>query len=228
MRKFGSQTNTINRGYGVHSTLSANSIIRNTYILLSATLTFSAFTAWIAMLTNATPIGMLSILIYFGLFYLTAKFKDNALGIVMVFALTGFMGYTIGPIINFYINNFVNGNELVMSSLGLTVLIFFVLSGYALTTRQDFSYLGGFLMVSIMVIMIASIASIFLAIPALQLAISVGFILISSGLILFETSQIINGGERNYIMATISLYISLYNLFISLLHILSAFSGRRN
>ncbi|PCH57065.1 MAG: BAX inhibitor protein [Legionellales bacterium] len=221
-------TGTVTRNYTSNAILTTNSVIRNTYILLSATLGFSAITAWFAMVTYAQPMGLMSLLIYFGLFYVTTKLKDSVWGIAAVFALTGFLGYTLGPMLNYYISEYVNGSELIATSLGLTAIIFFTLSGYALSTKKDFSYLGGFLMVGIMVAFIASIAGLFFHIPALQLAVSAGFVLISSGMILYETSQIIHGGERNYIMATISLYVSLYNLFISLLHILAAFSGRRN
>ena len=135
---------------------------------------------------------------------------------------------TLGPLLNAITYMYANGSEIIAATFGLTGAIFFALSGYALTTRKDFSYLGGFLFVGITVLFVASLAGIFLNIPALHLATSSGLVLISSGYILYETSQIIHGGERNYIVATISLYVQIYNLFISLLHILSAFSGRRN
>lgn len=208
------------------SVLATNTVIRNTYILLSLTLLFSALTAGVAMVTNAPPMGWFTILGYFGLLFLTNALKNSVWGIASTFALTGFMGYTLGPILNMYIYGFSNGSEIVMTALGATGLIFFSLSGYALTTRKDFSYLSGFLMVSVMVVFLAMIASWIFSIPGLHLAISAAFILISSGFILFETSQIIHGGETNYVMATVSLYISIYNLFISLLHILGALSGR--
>lgn len=207
--------------------LQTNSVIRNTYILLSLTLLFSAFTAWLSVSMGGTPLGLSSILIYFGLLFITQALKDSAWGIAAIFAFTGFLGYTLGPILNMTIQGYSNGGQLVMTAFGLTGLIFFVLSGYALTTRKDFSYLAGFLFAAAMVAFIASLATIFFHIPALYLAVSGAFVLISSGLILFETSQIINGGERNYIMATISLYVSIYNLFVSLLQILTALAGRR-
>ncbi len=220
-------TNTVTRTQsGI--LIQTNSIIRNTYMLLSMTLLFSAFTAWLGMITNAPVFGLLALPIYFGLLFLTQALRNSVWGIVSIFAFTGFMGYTLGPILNFAIQGFSNGTQLVMASLGLTGLIFFALSGYALTTRKDFSYLGGFLFVAATVGMIASIAGIFFHIPLLYLGVSALFVLIASGMILFETSQIVNGGERNYIMATISLYVSIYNLFISLLQLFMMLAGRRN
>ena len=208
--------------------LQANSVIRNTYILLSLTLLFSAFAAWMSMAMNAKPMGLLILHMYFGLLLLTKALQNSVWGIVSTFAFTGLLGYTLGPILNLAVNNFSNGPQLVMASLGLTGAIFFALSGYALTTRKDFSYLAGFLFVAATVGMLAGIASFFFQIPMLSLAISAAFVLIASGFILFETSQIVNGGERNYIMATISLYVSIYNLFVSLLSLLMAFAGRRD
>ena len=162
----------------------------------------------------------------YGLMFLTQALRNSTLGIVSVFAFTGFMGYTLGPILNFYVANFSNGPQLIGTALGGTGIIFFALSSYALTTRKDFSYLGGFLFVGVMVALLAMIAGIFFQIPALQLVLSAAFILISSGLILFQTSAIIHSGETNYISATVSLFVSIYNLFVSLLNLLSAFSGR--
>lgn len=208
--------------------IQTNSVIRNTYILLSLTLLFSAITAWFGMVSNAPSLGLLVLPIYFGLLFLTQALRNSIWGVVSTFAFTGFMGYTLGPILNFAIQGFSNGSQLVMTSLGLTGLVFLSLSGYALTTRKDFSYLSGFLFVAALVGMIASIAGIFFHVPLLQIMVSALFVLISSGFILFETSQIIHGGERNYIMATISLYVSIYNLFISLLQLLMIFAGRRD
>jgi len=135
------------------------------------------------------------------------------------------MGLTLGPILNMYLNAYSNGHELIMTALGGTGVIFLGLSGYALTTRKDFSFLAGFLMVGVLVAFLAGLGAMFLAIPALSLAVSAMFILLMSGMILFQTSAIIHGGETNYIMATVSLYISIYNLFLSLLQLLAAFSG---
>jgi modulator of FtsH protease len=211
------------------SVLATNSVLRNTYILLGLTLVFSGVMAGIAMATNARPMSpMFTIILYFGLFFITTRLSTSAWGLLAIFALTGFMGYTLGPILNMFIHNYANGTSIVMTSLGATGLIFFVLSGYALTTRKDFSYMGGFLAVAVMVAFLGGIAGLFFHMPALQLMVSAAFVLISSGFILFQTSQIINGGERNYIIATIGLYVSLYNLFISLLSIFGALGGNRN
>lgn len=220
------QTNTVIRARS-EGVLQTNSVIRNTYILLSMTLLFSAFTAWAAMVTNAPPMGLVILPIYFGLLFLTQALRNSPWGVASTFLFTGFMGYTLGPILNFTIQGFSNGSEIVMASLGLTGLIFFSLSAYALTTRKDFSYLGGFLFVAATVAFIAGLATFFFQAPMLFVLVSAAFVLISSGMILFQTSLIINGGERNYIMATISLYVAIYNLFLSLLRIISMFSGRR-
>lgn len=207
------------------SALSTNKVLRNTYTLLSMTLLFSALCAGIAVVMNMPPMGIIITLVgYFGLLFLTTKLRNSAWGLVSVFALTGFMGLTLGPIISMYLS-IPNGGQIVMTAMGGTGVIFLGLSGYALTTRKDFSFLGGFLMVGILVAFMAGIASMFLSMPGLSLAVSAMFILLMSGLILYQTSQIIHGGETNYIMATVTLYISIYNLFLSLLHLLGAFGG---
>jgi len=207
------------------SALATNKVLRNTYALLSMTLLFSALTAGISMTMN---MGFMSPLLvlggYFGLLFLTTKFRNSSLGLVFVFALTGFMGLTLGPLLNAYLS-LPNGGELVMTALGGTGVIFLGLSGYALTTRKDFSFMGGFLMVGILVAFLAGIATLFFNVPGMSLAVSAMFVLLMSGLILWQTSNIIHGGETNYIMATVTLYISIYNLFTSLLHLLGAFSG---
>ena len=149
------------------------------------------------------------------------------MGLVSVFAFTGFMGLTLGPLLNYYIQGFSNGPELITAALASTGAIFFALSGYAMTTRKDFSYLGGFLFVCMVVVMLASVAGLFFSMPALELTISAAIVLLMGGYMLFETSQLINGGQRNYILATVSLYVSLLNMFINLLRILSIFAGRR-
>ena len=205
------------------SVLSTNKVLRNTYTLLSMTLLFSALCAGIAVMTNMPPLGMIVTLVgYFGLLFLTTRFRNSGLGLLFVFALTGFMGLTLGPILSMYMS-LPNGNQIIMTAMGGTGIIFLGLSGYALTTRKDFSFIGGFLMVGILVAFLAGIASIFLSMPGLSLAVSAMFVLLMSGLILYQTSQIIHGGETNYIMATVTLYVSIYNLFVSLLHLLGAF-----
>ena len=209
------------------SILATNKVLRNTYMLLSMTLIFSAITAGAAMVMNLPPFGMIMTLVgFYGLLFLTTKFSNSALGLLFVFALTGFMGLTLGPILSMYVKTFSNGHELIMMALGGTGVIFMGLSAYALTTRKDFSYLGGFLMVGVLVAFLAGIGAVVFAIPALSLAVSAMFILLMSGMILFQTSQIVNGGETNYILATISLYVSIYNLFLSLLQLLGIFNGR--
>lgn len=209
------------------SVLASNKVLRNTYLLLSLTFFFSAFMAYISLTSDARPMNPLLMIVgVYGLMFLTQALRNSVWGLVSVFAFTGFLGYTLGPVLNFYISSFSNGPQLIATALGGTGMIFFALSGYALTTRKDFSFLGGFLFVGVMVAFLAMIAGIFIHIPALQLAISAAFILISSGLILLQTSEIIHGGETNYISATVGLFVSIYNLFVSLLNILSAFSGR--
>lgn len=209
------------------SILATNKVLKNTYLLLAMTLLFSAATAGLSMALNLPHPGMILTLVgYFGLLWLTAKFSDSALGLAFVFALTGFMGLTLGPIMSAYISAFSNGHQLVMTALGGTGMIFLGLSGYALTSRKDFSFLGGFLMVGILVAFLAGIVAVFVpGMPGLSLAVSAMFILLMSGMILYQTSEIIHGGETNYIMATVSLYVSIYNLFLSLLQLLGVFSG---
>ncbi|AMP90347.1 Bax inhibitor-1/YccA family protein [Legionella pneumophila] len=209
------------------SVLATNKVLRNTYLLLSLTFIFSALTAYFAFISGARPMNPLLMIVgVYGLMFLTQALRNSVWGLVSVFAFTGFLGYTIGPLLNYYITGFSNGPQIVATALGGTGMIFFALSGYALTTKKDFSYLGGFLFVGVMVALLAMIAGIFIQIPALQLVISAAFVLISSGLILLQTSAIIHEGETNYIMATIGLFVSIYNLFVSLLNLLSAFSGR--
>lgn len=209
------------------SVLATNKVLRNTYLLLSLAFIFSAAMSYLSFSMHAAPMHPLVFLVgSYGLIFLTSVMRNSPIGLACVFAFTGFMGYGLGPILNFYIANFANGAQLIGTALGGTGLIFLALSGYALTTRKDFNYLAGFLFVASMVALLAMIAGIFFQIPAIQLMVSAAFVLISSGLILFQTSEIIHGGETNYIMATVSLFVSIYNLFISLLNILSAFSNR--
>ena len=213
--------------HSTESILATNKVLKNTYLLLSMCFMFSAFTAYLSFASHSAPMHPLLLIggIY-GLMFLTHALKNSPLGILSVFAFTGFMGYSIGPILNAYISTFSNGPQLIGTALGGTGLIFLGLSGYALTTRKDFSYLSGFLFVAMMVAFLGMIAGFLFNIPAMQLMVSAAFVLISSGLILFQTSAIIHGGEKNYIVATVSLFVSLYNLFLSLLNLLGAFSGR--
>ncbi len=203
-----------------------NRVLKNTYLLLSLTLLFSALTAGISMAMNFAPMGpIITIAGYFGLLFLTSKFKNSALGLVFVFALTGFMGLTLGPILNFYITNISNGGQMVATALGGTGIIFAGLSAYVLVTRKDFSFIGGMLMAGILVAFLAALVTLVWPMPALSLAISAMFILLMSGLILYQTSQIIHGGETNYISATVTMYVAIYNIFLSLLHIFGIFGG---
>ena len=186
----------------------ASKVLRNTYALLGMTVLFSAVTAGIAMALQVPYLGL----------WLTEKNKNSATGLLWVFALTGWLGFTIGPIINHYLS--ASGSEPVLTALGGTALIFFVCSAYVLSTRKDLSFMTGFLMTGVIVAFVGAIANVFLQIQGLALAISCMFLVISSGLIMWQTSAIIHGGERNYISATVMLYVMIYNVFSSLLHLI--------
>jgi modulator of FtsH protease len=203
-----------------HSSQAANKTLRNTYGLLSLTLLFSAFTAGMSMAFNLPHPGLIITLVgFYGLLFLTHKFKNSSAGILCVFALTGFMGITLGPILSMYMN-MPGGGSLIMSALGITGLSFLGLSAYALVSKKDFSFLNGFITVGFFVLLFAVIAGIFIKMPALQIFISAGFALFSAAVILLQTSQIVRGGETNYIMATVNLYVSLYNMFLSILSLI--------
>ena len=205
--------------------LATNKVIRNTYTLLSMTLLFSALTAAVSMSLNLPHPGILLTLGgYFGLLFATTKFRNSGLGLVFVFALTGFMGFTLGPILNSYLS-LPNGGQIVMNAMGATGAIFLGLSGYALVSRKDFSFMGGFLLAGILVAFFAGLGAVFFEMPALSLAVSSIFVLLMAGLILYQTSSLIHGGESNYIMATVSLYVAIFNLFTSLLHLLGAMNS---
>lgn len=207
------------------SSVEVNKVLRNTYMLLSMTLAFSAVTASIAMAMNmGHGMALVFTLVSFGLLFVVHKTADSSKGIYAIFAFTGLLGASIGPMLNHYLS-LPGGSVLVMQALGTTAVAFLGLSGYAIASKKDFSFMGGFLMVGLIIAVVASIANIFLGIPALSLAVSSAIVLIMSGLILFDTSRIVNGGETNYIRATVSLYLNIYNLFISLLHLMGAFSG---
>lgn len=200
-----------------HTSQAANKTLRNTYGLLSLTLLFSAFTAGLSMILNLPHPGLIITLVgFYGLLFLTHKCQNSALGLLCVFALTGFMGLTLGPILNAYLS-MSNGASMIMSALGTTGLSFLGLSAYAIVSKKDFSFLNGFLTVGFFALLFAMIAGFFIQLPALQIFISVGFTLFSAAVILLQTSEIVRGGETNYIMATVNLYVSLYNMFLSLL-----------
>ncbi len=196
----------------------AAKVLRNTYALLAMTVAFSAVTAGFSMAMNMPFMGLWMLLPYFGFLFAIHKTRDSAWGLVWTFALTGFMGLTIGPILNAYIA--MGGMEPVLMALGGTAVIFFGLSAYTLVTKRDFSFMTGFLFVGILVAFIAAIANYFLQISALSTTISVMFLFLASGLIMWQTSAIVHGGERNYISATVTLYVMLYNIFLSLLHLI--------
>jgi modulator of FtsH protease len=199
---------------------STHRVLRNTYMLLALTLGFSAITAGTAAVLRLPHPGVLLTLVgYFGLLYMVNRNRDSGAGVAWVFALTGFMGYTLGPIISFYLH-MPQGTQIVMTALGGTAAIFLALSGYALVSKRDLSFMGGFLSVGILVAFLAGLGALFFQIPALSLAVSAVFVLLMSGMILFETNNIVRGGETNYVMATVTLYVSLFNLFTSLLHLL--------
>ncbi|HXK56308.1 MAG: Bax inhibitor-1/YccA family protein [Gammaproteobacteria bacterium] len=202
--------------------LEVNKVLRNTYTLLAMTLLFSAVMAGVSMAFNLPHPGLILTLAgYFGLLFATMHYRNSSIGLLCVFALTGFMGYTLGPILNGYLS-LANGGQMVMTAMGGTGIIFLALSGYVLVSRKDFSFMGGFLMIGILVAFLGGLASLFIEMPVLSLAVSAMFVLLMSGMILYETSNIIHGGETNYIMATVTLYVSIYNLFTSLLHLLGA------
>lgn len=205
--------------------LETNKVLKNTYMLLGMTLAFSAVTAGISMALNLPAfMGLVFSLIGFGLLFVVNKMADSAKGLPAIFAFTGVMGAGLGPLLNVYLA-MPGGPQLVMQSLAGTAFIFFGLSAYALQSKRDFSFMTGFLFAGLIVAIVAMIANIFLGIPALSLTISAAVVMIMSGLILVDTSRIINGGETNYIRATVGLYLNIYNLFVHLLHLLGAFGG---
>ena len=210
---------------GAESVLATNKVIRNTYLLLAMTLLFSAITAATSLALKLPHPGIiLTLLGFFGLLFAVHKLKDSGWGILCVFALTGFMGYTLGPVISRYLG-LPNGGQIVMQAMAATAVAFVGLSAYAVTTRKDFSFMGGFLMVGILLAFLAGLAALFFEIPALSLTVSAAFVLLMSGLILYETSNIIHGGETNYVLATVTLFVSIFNLFSSLLHLFGFMSG---
>lgn len=199
---------------------SSRTVLRNTYFLLSLCLAFSAVTAAATIaLQLPYPGFLITIAGYFGLLFLVTRNRNNGWGILFVLALTGFMGYTLGPIVGYYLK-LPNGAQTVMMALGGTALIFLIMSGIALFSRRDFSFLSGMLTTGILVAFIAGLIAFFFDITALSLAVSSVFVLLMSGLILHETNSIVRNGETNYIMATVTLFVAIFNLFTSLLHLL--------
>jgi len=205
--------------------LATNKVLRQTYQLLSMTLLFSGAMAALSMFLDVPRgMAMISSIAAIGLlWFVLPKFSESTAGIGLVFLATGLLGFGLGPMLSYYMS-LPNGSTVVTTAMGGTGAIFLALSGYVLTTRKDFSYMGGFLFVGLIVVFGAVLANIFLQIPAMSLTISAGLILVMSGFILFDTSRIIHGGETNYIHATVSLFINIFNIFTSLLHILGIMS----
>ena len=192
-------------------------VLRNTYALLAMTLLFSAGVALVTLTLRLPAPGLILTMVgYFGLLFAVSKLRNSVWSLPAVFALTGFMGYTLGPLLTHSLA-LPGGAQNVILALAATGITFLVLSSYVLLTRRDFSFMGGFLLVGMVIALIAGVAAVFFQIPALGLAVSAMVALLSAGLILFETSRIVNGGETNYVMATVSLYVSVFNLFTSLL-----------
>lgn len=214
------------RTRSAESVLATNKVLRNTYTLLAMTLLFSGFTAVVSMFIAPPPMTYLVCVIgaiVIGMFVLP-RFANSGAGLGLVFLMTGMLGFGIGPLLNMYMQ-LPNGPQIIGTALGGTGIIFLALSGYALMSRKDFSFMGGFLMVGFFVVLLAAIANIFMGIPALSLTISAAIILIMAGFILYDTSRIIHGGETNYIMATVGLYINIFNIFVNLLAILGIMGG---
>jgi modulator of FtsH protease len=204
----------------------ANKVLKNTYILLSATLAFSAVMALVSMSLAVPPIAYIISVIasmVLGIFVLP-RTANSSTGIGVIFLVTGLLGFGLGSILSMYLA-LPKGPQIIATAMGGTGIIFLGLSAYAMTTKRDFSFMGGFLFAGMMVLVIAMLANIFLEMPALAMAVSGGIILVMSGFILFDTSRIINGGETNYIMATYGLYLSIFNIFISLLQLLGMMSN---
>jgi modulator of FtsH protease len=208
------------------SVLATNKVLRNTYLLLSMTLLFSAACAGVAMAARLPYLGpWITLLGYFGLLFLTMRLRNSVWGLAAVFALTGFMGLTLGPLLSAYLSFFPNGSQLVMLAMGGAAAVFLGLSGYALASRRDFSFMGSFLAAGALTAFLVSIGALVFSLPMVSLAAAGMFVFVASGLILLQTGEIVHGRETNYIMATVSLYVSIYNLFVSLLQLLGAFSG---
>ena len=218
------QVTTIDRSQSAVS--STNKVLRNTYMLLSMTLLFSAAAAGLSMALNVPYIVSLgtSIAALILLWFVVPRTANSSTGIFVVFGITGLLGFGLGPMLNHYLA-LPNGPQVVMMAMGGTATIFLGLSAYVLTTRKDFSFMGGFLMVGILLAFLAGLGAIFFQIPALSLTVSAAFVLLMSGLILYETSNIIHGGETNYVLATVTLFVSIFNLFTSLLQLLGFMNG---
>ncbi len=206
---------------GQTAALSTNKVLRNTYLLLSATLAFSAVTAGLAMAFDMPLLNpLVTLVVYFGLLFATHKLQNSAWGLLAVFALTGFLGYTLGPLVSAYLKFLPNGHQVVMTALGTTAVTFLGLSAYAIKSGKDFSFMRGFLTIGMLAAFVLSLVAYFFHLQTLSLVVSGMFVLAMGGFILFETSSILRGEQTNYIVATVSLYVAIYNLFVSLLHLM--------
>jgi len=211
----------------IDSTFETNKVLRNTYWLLSGTLLNTAISAWVAVLMNIEPINIwVQLIVAIGLLFLTMATAESSLGLVCVLLFTGFEGLTLGPVLHQVTEQFVNGPELIAYAFGLTALVFIALSSYVTITKKDFGFLGGTLFVALIGLIVVSIAGIIFHIPGLQLMVSFAAVVIFSGFILYDTSEIINGGETNYIRATVQLYLDILNMFLNILQILLSLSGK--
>ena len=205
------------------STLSTNKVLRNTYLLLSATLGFSALVAWVSASLGMPYLGpWVTLGGYFALLYAVTKTANSGWGLVWVFALTGFMGLTIGPIVSYYARAVPDGHSLVMTAFGITAVAFLALSAYAIRSGRRFTFMGGFLTVGIITAFLLGIIALVFSMATLSLVVSGLFVMLMAGLILYQTGEIIHGGETNYIHATVTLYVSIYNMFMSLLNLLGS------
>lgn len=221
MERFPSNTHTYEDLRSAQAALATNKVLKNTYLLLSATLGFSALTAGLGIAFNMPFINpFITLIVYFGLLFAVVKTRESAWGLLSIFALTGFLGLTLGPLIGAYLKFLPNGGQVVTMAFGATAATFLGLSVYAVKSRRDFSFMRGFLFVGVWVAFLLGIVAMLFNFPTLSLVVSGMFVIVASGLILYQTGEIVNGGETNYIMATVSLYVSIYNLFTSLLHIL--------
>jgi modulator of FtsH protease len=206
--------------------LTTNKVLRNTYLLLGATLLFSAITAGISMAINMPFMGLWMLLPYFVLLFAVNKTADSSWGVFWVFMLTGFLGLTLGPILNAYIRVLPNGSQIVMTALGTTAVTFLGLSAYAVKSQRDFSFMGGFLAIGAIGAFVLGLVAYFFHLSTLSLVVSGIWVIVSGGIMLYQTSEIVRGGETNYIRATVTLYVSIYNMFLSLLRLLGAASNR--
>ena len=218
-------TQSLNRAYTATRELQINKVVRNTYLLLGMNLITSALAAGVAMTTGARPLPWLLVMaVFIGMPFLINAMRNSAWALPLTFLFTGFMGYTLGPVLTYYLG-LPGGNQIVLSAFATTAVLFVGLSAYAMVTRRDFSFMGGFLFVGLIVVLLAIVANIFLQIPALSLTISAASVILMSGMILYDTSRMIHEGEANYIMITVSLFADLYVMFVHLLNLFAAFTG---